>query len=50
MAPRSRRRLDAAERHRLLGDPTRLAILDALRTGERTIPELVETTGMHRNT
>jgi predicted ArsR family transcriptional regulator len=51
MAPVGRRRLmTSAERHRLLGDPTRLAVLDALRTGERTIPELVEVTAMHRNT
>jgi predicted ArsR family transcriptional regulator len=47
---RNDRLLDAAERHRLLSDPTRLAVLDALRTGERTIPELVEVTRMHRNT
>jgi predicted ArsR family transcriptional regulator len=46
----SRRLMTSAERHRLLGDPTRLAVLDALRTGERTIPDLVEVTGMHRNT
>lgn len=49
-SPGAPTRLDAAERHRLLGDPTRLAILDALRTGDRTIPDLVEATGMHRNT
>ena len=47
---RNDRLLDAAERHRLLSDPTRLAVLEALRSGERTIPELVEVTGMHRNT
>lgn len=51
MAPvRSHRLLTSAERHRLLGDPTRLAVLDALRSGERSIPELAEITRTHRNT
>lgn len=31
-----------AERFRVLGEPTRLRILDALRDGEKTVTELVE--------
>lgn len=31
-----------AERFRVLGEPTRLGILDALRDGERTVSELVD--------
>lgn len=34
-----------AERFRALGEPARLAILDALRDGERTVTGLVELTG-----
>lgn len=38
--------LDAiADRFRALGEPARLAILDALRDGERTVGELVRATG-----
>ena len=36
---------ELAERFRALGEPARLAILDALRAGERTVGELVEATG-----
>lgn len=39
-----------AERHRLLSDPTRLAIVEALREGPREISELARITGVHRNT
>lgn len=39
-----------AERHRLLGDPTRLMIVEALSDGPRLIAELSEITGVHRNT
>ncbi len=35
-----------AERFRLLGEPTRLAILSALRAGEKTVSELQEETGL----
>ena len=35
-----------AERFRVLGEPARLDILNALRDGERTVSELVETTGL----
>lgn len=35
-----------AERFRSLGEPTRLRLLDALRGGERTVTELVQTTGL----
>jgi ArsR family transcriptional regulator len=34
-----------AERFRVLGEPMRLRLLDALRTGERSVSELVERTG-----
>lgn len=34
-----------AERFRALGEPARLALLDALRDGELTVGELVERTG-----
>lgn len=34
-----------AERFRALGEPVRLALLDALRTGEHTVGELVDATG-----
>jgi DNA-binding transcriptional ArsR family regulator len=38
--------LDAvAHRFHLLGEPMRLRLLDALRSGERTVGELVEATG-----
>jgi DNA-binding transcriptional ArsR family regulator len=36
---------EVAERFRALGEPARLAILDALRDGERTVSELVDATG-----
>ena len=36
---------ELAERFRALGEPARLAILDALRDGERTVSELVDATG-----
>ncbi len=35
-----------AERFRLLGEPARLQILQALRTGERTVSQLVSETGL----
>lgn len=35
-----------AERFKALGEPARLQILQVLRTGERTVSELVETTGL----
>ena len=41
---------DRAERHRLLADPTRLAIVEALSEGPREIGELARVTGVHRNT
>lgn len=34
-----------AERFKVLGEPTRLRILDALRQGEKTVGELVEEVG-----
>ena len=34
-----------AERFRALGEPARLHIMNALRTGEQTVGELVEATG-----
>lgn len=34
-----------AERFRVLGEPTRLRLLSALRQGERTVSELVEAIG-----
>lgn len=43
--------LDArAERHRLLADPTRLTIVEALQEGPREIAELARLAGVHRNT
>jgi predicted ArsR family transcriptional regulator len=41
---------ERADRHRLLGDPTRLAIVEALSEGPREIGELARVTGVHRNT
>lgn len=35
-----------AERFKALGEPARLQILQTLRTGEQTVSELVETTGL----
>ena len=35
-----------AERFRALGEPARLHIMNALRTGEQTVGELVEATGL----
>lgn len=35
-----------AERFKALGEPARLQILQALRTGEQTVTELVEATGL----
>jgi len=37
-----------AERFRALGEPNRLAILSALRTGERTVTELIDDTGLNQ--
>jgi predicted ArsR family transcriptional regulator len=39
-----------AERHRLLGDPARLMIMEAVTDGPRLISELTALTGLHRNT
>ncbi|MEO5799226.1 MAG: metalloregulator ArsR/SmtB family transcription factor [Gemmatimonadales bacterium] len=36
---------EIAERFRALGEPARLALLEALRDGERTVTELVTLTG-----
>jgi predicted ArsR family transcriptional regulator len=41
---------ERAGRHRLLADPTRLAIVEALSEGPREIGELARVTGVHRNT
>jgi DNA-binding transcriptional ArsR family regulator len=35
-----------AERFRVLGEPARLELMNALRAGERTVGELVEETGL----
>jgi DNA-binding transcriptional ArsR family regulator len=35
-----------AARFKVLGEPARLAILDALRNGPRTVTELIEATGL----
>lgn len=35
-----------AERFRVLGEPVRLQILERLRSGERTVGELVDSTGL----
>ena len=37
-----------AERFRVLAEPTRLRILNVLLTGERTVSELVEETGLNQ--
>ena len=39
-----------AQRHRLLGDPRRLAIVEALKEGPREIPELARLLGVHSTT
>jgi predicted ArsR family transcriptional regulator len=39
-----------ARRHRLLGDPRRLAIVEALKEGPRQIPELARLLGIHPTT
>ncbi|MGH2467358.1 MAG: helix-turn-helix transcriptional regulator [Candidatus Limnocylindrales bacterium] len=39
-----------ADHYRLLADPTRLAILEALGDGPREVAELAAVTGVHRNT
>jgi predicted ArsR family transcriptional regulator len=39
-----------AQRHHLLGDDSRLAIVEALEEGPRQIPELVKMIGIHRTT
>jgi predicted ArsR family transcriptional regulator len=39
-----------AERHRLLGDPARLLIIDAITERPRLTSELTALTGLHRNT
>ncbi len=50
-APRPRNRLSwQAERHRLLGEPARLQIVEAIAGGPRLIAELTALTGLHRNT
>jgi predicted ArsR family transcriptional regulator len=49
-ASSSRALRDRADRHRLLADPTRLAIVEALSEGPREIGELARVTGVHRNT
>lgn len=50
-APHPRRgAADRAARHRLLGDPTRLVIVEALAAGPRLMSELVQLAGVHRNT
>jgi predicted ArsR family transcriptional regulator len=41
---------ERADRHRLLADPTRLAIVEALSEGPREVGELARVTGVHRNT
>jgi predicted ArsR family transcriptional regulator len=50
MAPRAGALRERADRHRLLADPTRLAIVEALSEGPREIGELARVTGVHRNT
>ena len=46
-----RRRIDSqAERHRLLGDPARLMIMEAVTDRPMLISELTALTGLHRNT
>jgi predicted ArsR family transcriptional regulator len=50
---KSPQRLDLetrAERYRLLADPTRLAIVEALVEGPREVGELARIAGVHRNT
>lgn len=37
-----------ADRFRILGEPARLRILDALRDGERTVGELADRTGLNQ--
>jgi len=37
-----------AERFRALGEPNRLTILSALRTGERTVTDLMDDTGLNQ--
>lgn len=44
-APPDAAPLAAARLFRVLGDPTRLRLLEALRGGERTVSQLVETVG-----
>lgn len=51
MTPSNQRTVrERADRHRLLADPTRLAIVEALSEGPREIGELARVTGVHRNT
>jgi predicted ArsR family transcriptional regulator len=51
LIPARRRRIDRqAEQHRLLGDPARLIIMEAVTDQPRLIAELVALTGLHRNT
>lgn len=47
---RSAARQLRARRHRLLSDPTRLAIVDALSRGPRDVAELARAAGVHPNT
>jgi DNA-binding transcriptional ArsR family regulator len=37
-----------ADRFKILGEPARLQLLDALRTGEKTVAELVSETGLRQ--
>lgn len=48
--PRSPALAAQARRHRLLADPTRLTIIEALREAPREIAELAEVAGVHLNT
>ena len=43
-------RVTRAQRHHLLGDASRLAIVEALEEGPRQIPELARLIGIHRTT
>ncbi len=40
--------VQVGERFKALGEPARLRILDALRSGPRSVGELVETTGLNQ--
>jgi predicted ArsR family transcriptional regulator len=47
---RRQTRVTRAQRHHLLGDASRLAIVEALEEGPRQIPELTRMLGIHRTT